>query len=412
MTIPARALAAALILFSVTAPFTPARAEVQYLINVGDQLELDILDDREPPQQFRVGGDGEIQLPLIGGVRVEGLSISAARATVQRAYVEREIYRDPTVEVSVVQYRQIFVLGDVRTPGAYEFSPFLSAEQALGLAGGPTSAASNEESRILERSRLLGQLNALQTDLARAAVKQGGARAQLSGEGTIRWDAVSKALRAIIEEEAFDLLRIEEERLLTLATRAHTEQIVLQGEAIKKVSYEITLLKQREELESAALERAREQLDLDQGLVERGLSTRASVLDAEGDLADATSDLLRLRETISVAERRLSDLRIQMSQLESTRQQRLLAEVQEQSRVIATLTAQRDSLVDRLALLGQWISAAASGEAEVRILYHVRRRTRDQSIETYTIDAYEELLPGDLLIVTLRPAGTPEEAIQ
>jgi exopolysaccharide production protein ExoF len=407
-----RILAALLVLVGLAAAPGPATADDVYRINVGDQIEVDILDDREPPVQFLVGGDGDVQLPLIGGVTVAGLTVAEARQSVRDTYAEREIYRDPTVELSVVQYRQIFVLGDVKNPGAYDFVPFLSAEQALGLAGGPAMAANNEEARILERSRLYGSLNALDADLTRAAVKQARARAQLRGESTVAFEDVTKDLRPIIDRSEFELLKLEEERLIAVEERDFRTEHASAVEAVEKVAYEIELLREREGLEDAALQRAREQLELDEGLVSRGLSTRAATLRAERELDASSSDLLELREQISVAERRLSQLEVAVADLEASRELRLLSALQDHSREVARLSAERASLIDRLGMLGQWIDAAATGEAEVRIDYHIRRRSRGEAIRTVEVDAFTELLPGDLLVVTLRPAGLVGELSQ
>lgn len=93
-----RILAALLVAVAVwlATPPGPAAAKDVYRINVGDQVEVDILDDREPPVQVLVGGEGDIQLPLIGGVTVAGLTVAQARQAVRDTYAEREIYRDPS----------------------------------------------------------------------------------------------------------------------------------------------------------------------------------------------------------------------------------------------------------------------------------------------------------------------------
>jgi hypothetical protein len=101
-----------------------------------------------------------------------------------------------------------------------------------------------------------------------------------------------------------------------------------------------------------------------------------------------------------------------VSDLEASRELRLLSALQDQSREVARLSAERASLIDRLGLLGQWIDASATGEAQVRIDYHIRRRSRGEAIRTVEVDAFTEILPGDLLVVTLRPAGLVGELSQ
>lgn len=407
-----RALKGVAVLLVAMAFVTPVRAEEQYRINIGDRIEFDILDDREPPQSFIVGAEGDIQLPLIGGVPIYGLTLIEAREAVQATYVAREIYKNPTVELSIVQYRQIFVLGDVRSPGAYDFLPFISAEQALGLAGGPSTAANNEEERILERSRLLGLVRSVNLDIARASVKYARVQAQLRYYNDIAWDDIPAEFKPSIDQDQFELLKVEEKRLLTLDESDHRERVALVEEAIGKVAYEIALLQEREAIEAEALEAVREQLELDEGLVSRGLTTRSTVLDSERDLARASTDLLALREDISTAERQLLDLRAEASELESARETRLRLELQDRADEMNSLIARRESLLERLSLLGRWIEASSNGEAELQIDYHVRRRSREGGIATLEVDAFAELLPGDLLVVTVRPSGVGREYSQ
>src|SRR5262249_13014495 len=66
-----------------------------------------------------VGRDGNLSLPLVGEVRVAGLTIDHAREAITAAFAR--YLKDPRVDVNVVEYasRRFYLYGEVTHPGAY-----------------------------------------------------------------------------------------------------------------------------------------------------------------------------------------------------------------------------------------------------------------------------------------------------
>jgi polysaccharide export outer membrane protein len=52
---------------------------------------------------------------------------------------------NPSVNVSVVEYRPFFINGEVKSPGGYPYQPGLTMEKAIALAGGLTDRASKRK---------------------------------------------------------------------------------------------------------------------------------------------------------------------------------------------------------------------------------------------------------------------------
>lgn len=387
------------------------KAQEGYLINVGDVLEIDILDDSELAQRFLVGNDGSIQLPFVGSLEVKDLSLEEARDRVRDVFVEREIFVDPTVELSISAYRPIFVLGDVRSPGYFEFQLFLSPEKALGLAGGPTVPVANVEARILERRNLEGARVSVEMDLARAAVEHARIQAQLRGESVTRHEDILPDVSLFMGEADFEALSRNENAIIELELASHTTQKNLLRDTIAEAEIEINLLAEREAAQLVSVERARADLARASDLEERGVQTASALSEWHRRAEVADDELLQIRSQQSVANRRLSDLMRDLSRLEGDRQQRFLADSQDAFVRIAKLRADRSSILDRLELLQQWSESWASTDLEARIEYRVRRRTAD-GLETMQVGATDELLPGDLLIVTVTPPETLAELVQ
>lgn len=373
-----------------------------YVINVGDEIEIDILDDSEPPLRFSVGRDGDVRLPFIGGVTVASRSVGEARELVRATYVEREIFVNPSIELSIASFRPIAVLGDVRSPGNFDFQPFLTAEQAVGLAGGPAISSNNEEARVLERRSLASALTNLEIDLALAAAQYARVQAQLAGSSALSWSDVPVELRPGVNRDQFDEHKAQEDQIIVLERQEAETRRRLLGDAVTEAENRIKLLEQREDVQREILTTSRADLERTREIIERGLAPKATLTTAERAAAVAEGDLLQLREQRSAALIQLADLRQQLSRFDSEREQSLRTQSQVYLSEINKQTENRTSIMDRIRLLDQWMNAAAGMQTELLIRYSVRRRG-EEGVETIRLEPYDELLPGDLLVIAVIP---------
>lgn len=82
---------------------------------------------------FIVDQDGMIQLPLVGSVKVSGLTITEARKLVQSKLVD--YLKEPVVGLRLINFK-VSVLGDVARPGVFPVnSERVTVSEALGMAG-------------------------------------------------------------------------------------------------------------------------------------------------------------------------------------------------------------------------------------------------------------------------------------
>jgi polysaccharide export outer membrane protein len=84
---------------------------------------------------YLVGNDGTITLPVLGKVKVEGLSFSELENVLQSKLIEDKHLSNPIVMVRLLNAK-FTVLGEVNAPGTYNFNEQnISLIQALGYAG-------------------------------------------------------------------------------------------------------------------------------------------------------------------------------------------------------------------------------------------------------------------------------------
>ena len=316
---------------------------------------------------------------------------------------------NPGVELSIASFRPISVLGDVRQPGNFPYQSYMTAEQAVGLAGGPAVSANNEETRVLERRALEGTANSLEIDLALASARLARVQAQLAGRTEMDWTDLPEELRGSIDRELFGEHMEDENRLVAIEVRDANTRRSLLMDAVSEAANRANLLDQREAVmieqrEIAMLERNRVV-----ELVERGLVPQAQLAGAKQAASEAENSLLQLREQRSAALVQAAELKRELSQFDADRERTLRTDAQNFANEVNKLIAARNSLSDRLQLLQQWMNAAISLDAELLVDYQVRRRGANGS-QTQHITAYETLLPGDTLIITVKPPEALEKS--
>jgi polysaccharide export outer membrane protein len=96
--------------------------------------------------EARVSEAGLLNFPLLGPVRLSGLTVSAAEQLIARGLREGQFVRQPQVNLSVVQVRghQASVLGLVNRPGRFALDASgLRLTDLLAMAGGTSTGASD-----------------------------------------------------------------------------------------------------------------------------------------------------------------------------------------------------------------------------------------------------------------------------
>jgi polysaccharide export outer membrane protein len=126
---------------------SPIEVNVPALVlGPGDELEVTVYGAPDLSGHARVSNDGNISIPLIGSVRVSGLSSSEAEANIEAELRKNNILNDPHVSVYAKEYTNsgISVAGEVAKPGFYSVLGPHRLFDVLQAAGGPTDRAANK----------------------------------------------------------------------------------------------------------------------------------------------------------------------------------------------------------------------------------------------------------------------------
>ena len=133
------------------------------LLAPGDQLAITVRSYADLTVAEMVRPDGKIAYPVLQTVQVAGRTADQVREEITNRL--STLIRNPDVTVIVVAYhsQSIYVVGSVRAYGPFPFSPGLTVQEALHLAGGPTMDGDMEHVTVIRDHKTAADLD-LSTD--------------------------------------------------------------------------------------------------------------------------------------------------------------------------------------------------------------------------------------------------------
>jgi polysaccharide biosynthesis/export protein len=119
----------------------------------GDVVKISVFGNDDLKLETRISEAGSITFPLIGEVRVGGLSTGQAETKIADMLDKGGFIRSPQVNilVSEMQSQQVSVLGQVNMPGRYPVDGKRSLTDIIAVAGGLTEEAG--DTVVLVRTR-------------------------------------------------------------------------------------------------------------------------------------------------------------------------------------------------------------------------------------------------------------------
>ena len=125
-------------------------AEQPYTVGSGDRLRIIVFGQDSLSNSYSVDASGQISLPLIGLVPVNGMTTAGIQRAIE-ARLRNGYLREPRVSCEIEAYRPFFILGEVTTAGQYPYVNGMTIQTAVAIAGGFTPRAS-QYSAILTRT--------------------------------------------------------------------------------------------------------------------------------------------------------------------------------------------------------------------------------------------------------------------
>ena len=128
-------------------------APAGYILTANDQVAVEVFGEDDLRTNGRLNGEGNLSVPLLGSIRLAGLTLTQAASKLTELY-SRDYLVSPKVNVMLIGYakRRFSVLGQVNRPGSYEMpdgSPGgIDLLEAIAMAGGYTRIAAPERVNV------------------------------------------------------------------------------------------------------------------------------------------------------------------------------------------------------------------------------------------------------------------------
>ena len=143
------------------APVCAAAAlEETYRLGTGDKIQIRVFGEEDLSLETRVGDAEVINYPFLGEVRVGDLTPKQLEARLVEGLKPGYLV-DPSVSVSILEYRNFYIYGEVGEPGGYAFSPGLTVRNAVAMAGGFTERASRSKIFVVHEDDPAARTNSI-----------------------------------------------------------------------------------------------------------------------------------------------------------------------------------------------------------------------------------------------------------
>lgn len=390
------------------------QTEGPYRFGPGDVLEITAFGHEDLSGRFRVSPEGAISYPLLGEIPVSGSTRLEVERQVGRLLAE-QVPRVGRISVEVSEYAPVFVLGDVASPGRYEFRPGMIALELLALGGGiRRDELTPDQDPTLQLIELEQRLHDLRLVRYGQAVTRLRLLAEIAGRD---FDGAAEPL------DELPLMAAQKKRIL------ENEQAVFRVRATVLANRERALVEQRDsydheikaltesiELHKQELGILNQELGTAHALVSKGLATQARFLDLKREVSATKRNALELQSFLARAHQNQLAVDLRIEELHNTRSNDLALELRDLDLAIARTDEQLSATSSTLSAL-RTRGAAASTPQAAAIQFEVVRLV-DGERRALVIAESDALQPRDILQVrrlsgiALPPAGlTPSAAV-
>lgn len=360
-------------------------------LGTGDNLNIVFYERPELSGNRTVDGQGRIVLPIIGFVDVRGKSADELQAELGDRYQEIS-GRTTYVTVEVAKWRPVYVVGMVKTPGAFPFEPGLQVLQAVALSGGLLRHSSDNPLFLKYHEEKVGILQAkdeLQSSLA--------LRARLDAEikNLDKVVAPDRLVRLLGAPTAHSLMQTENEILQLNREAYETERNAL-SRTIKFAEEEISAENQRldelRDLHDAQKARIAEA----KKLLKRKILSQGSIMSMENEAAVTGSDIREILSNIARVRREVEQNRRQYQMLKTERELKLKSELVSLTQRIQRAENTLSSSVELISQITSVPLTEVSMNNESNLVYELIRNGK-----ATRVGDLESIRPGDVLKVSL-----------
>ena len=133
----------------------PASAprQSEFAIGPADVIHVTVWKDTDLSQTVTVDPNGFVSLPLLGAVRVAGMTTDQISAELESRLASYMVSPQVTVSVVDIRSRQVYIMGKVGRAGGYPLLAPITVLQLIAQAGGLNAYAKRKDIYVLRTER-------------------------------------------------------------------------------------------------------------------------------------------------------------------------------------------------------------------------------------------------------------------
>ena len=141
-------LLAAIIMLSTGSALANDDTKTKYRLGSGDKIAIHVFGEEDLSIESYLSDMGTVSFPLLGEITAKNITPSQLETRITDL-LRGDYLVNPKVNVSILEYRQIYVNGEVKKPGGFPFIPGLTVRKAISIAGGYSDRASKDNVSII-----------------------------------------------------------------------------------------------------------------------------------------------------------------------------------------------------------------------------------------------------------------------
>lgn len=383
---------------------------VQYKLAPGDVLQLTVVGFPDLKQRTAINVDGDIMLPLVGALKASGQTVSELSGLVKSRFANKVMQQrsmdgravsvvlaPDEVTIDILEYRPVYLRGDVSKPGEQPYRPGMTVRQAVAVGGGYDLVRFRSGNPIEQATQLRGESVSLWNEVLNRQATIWRLQAEVGAEKAPDKSMFEKSpLAATAVDAAF---KMEADQLATRRAERNREAAYLTS-VITQSDRRIALLTEQQKNEEESSKQDVEDFERVSKLYEKGNTSVTRFSDSRRSMLLSATRILQTSAAIAQVEREREELKKTLASLDDKRKIEALRELAEVDTKLqqskAKLSAAQEQMLYSSKMRAQLGLGGPQPAVELVIV-----RQNDKGRERLLAQEDTELWPGDSIEVAL-----------
>jgi polysaccharide biosynthesis/export protein len=393
-------------------PLVPAHARAEYVLAPGDVLEVSVVGMPDLKHRATIDVDGRASVPLVGKMKAAGLTLAELSEQVKSLLSRKGLRARETdsvviispeeVIVEVVEYRPVYLNGDVERPGAQSYRPGMTVRQAIALAGGYDTMRFRSRDPFLDSADFRSDYSNLWIDFARLKAEIARYQAELDGKSAFDPPRLSDV--PVPTSATSNILDLESKRF-SLDTADFAKQKQYLTGAVAQEDGRISVLNQQTQTEQQDADADAADYKEIKANFSKGILPMNRLSDARRLTLYSATRVLQTTALLDGVQLKRAEFSRALEKLDDQRRTDLLEKMQDATVQLNHVRSRLQSVSEKLLYAGlarSQLVRGPGGEPDIKVF-----RSENGTTATIAANDQTELMPGDVVDVKLRLEGTP-----